>query len=84
MNSDEILKLWQEERSRLEVSRGFSDGVMNRILENEQRRRKDTFALLRLIEVVSSSPAATAAVMALGAAIGITRGAIVVLSFLAF
>ncbi|UCE49111.1 MAG: hypothetical protein JSW47_03005 [Phycisphaerales bacterium] len=42
------------------------------------------FNLYRLIEVISSSPAATAAVMVLGAAAGITRVAIVVLSFLAF
>ncbi|MHC4165444.1 MAG: hypothetical protein ACYSWQ_00640 [Planctomycetota bacterium] len=84
MNNDEILELWQEARSQLEISQGFSDGVMNRIFECESRRSRAVFDLCRLIEVISSSPAATAAVMALGAAAGITRIAIVVLSFLAF
>ena len=84
MNSDEILELWQQRRSQLEISPSFSDKVMNRIFEHKRRRSKATFDLYRLIEVISSSRSATAAVMALGAATGITRAAIVVLSFLAF
>lgn len=84
MNGEEILKLWQERKSRLEVSQGFSDRVMNRIFKHENCRSKAVFDLYRLIEVMSSSRAATAAVMVLGAAAGITRVAIVVLSFLAF
>jgi hypothetical protein len=84
MNSDEILELWQEGRSRLEISQGFSDRVMDRVFEHERRRSRTAFDLYRLIEAISSSPAATAAVTALGAAAGFTRVAIVVLSFLAF
>ena len=84
MNGDEMLELWRKERNRHEVSRGFSDAVMNRILEYAGKRDKGTFSLDRLIEVITSNPAATAALVALGAAAGITRAAIVVLSFLAF
>ncbi len=84
MNSDEMLALWREERTELEISQGFADGVMSRIIEHGRRKSKVPFDLYLLIEVISSSRAVTAAVMALGAAAGITRGAIVVLSFLAF
>lgn len=84
MNSGEILRLWQEGKNQFEISPGFSDGVMNRVFEHERRRSKSAFDLHRLIDVISSSPAATAAVVALGAAAGIARVAIVVLSFLAF
>lgn len=84
MNCDEILELWRQGKNQLEISEGFSDRVMNRIFEHERRTSMAAFNLYRLIEVISSSPAATAAVMVLGAAAGITRVAIVVLSFLAF
>lgn len=83
MNNDEILELWQEARSQLEISQGFSDGVMNRIFECESRRSPAAFDLYRLIEVISSSPVATAAVVALGAVAGVVRVAIVVLALLA-
>ena len=84
MNSDEVLALWREGKSHLEISQRFSDRVMNRVFEHERRRSRAAFDLCRLTEFISSSPAATAAVVALGAAAGITRVAIVVLSFLAF
>jgi len=84
MNSDEILELWRQRSNQLEISQGFSDTVMNQIIEDERRRSKTAFNLRRLIEFISSSPTATAAVMALGASAGITRAAIVVLSLLAF
>ncbi len=84
MNSDEILRLWQEGRSRLEIAQGFSDRVMNRVFEHERRTGKARFALRRLTEAISSRPAAAAAVIALSAAAGIARVVIVVLSFQAF
>ncbi len=84
MNSDEIMSLWKQRKSQVETSRGFADKVMNRLRTHGSHRRKPVFDVYRLIEIISSSPAATAAVIALGAAAGIVRVSIVILSFLAF
>ena len=84
MNNDDILQFWQKRKSQLKISPGFSDRVMNQVFEYERRRSKAAFDVYRLIEFVSSNPAATAAAVALGALAGITRLVIVILSFLAF
>lgn len=84
MNSDEIMNLWKERKSQVETSRGFTDKAMNRLHTRESHRRRPAFDIYRLVEIISSSPSATAAVMALGAAVGIARASIAVLSFFAF
>ena len=83
MNGDEIIKLWAERRSQVETPRDFADRVMNQLHRRDSRGRRPVFDIYRLIEIISSSPAATAAVVALGAVTGIVRVSIVVLSFLA-
>ncbi len=84
MNSDEMMNLWKERKTRVETHRDFADKVMDQLHERRSHRRIPMFDVYRLIEVISSSPAATAAVIALGAAAGIVRVLIVILSFLAF
>ncbi len=84
MNSDEMMDIWKERRSKVETHRDFADKVMNQLHTRGSLRRIPVFDVCRLIEIISSSPAATAAVIALGAAAGIVRVSIVILSFLAF
>ncbi len=84
MNSDEIMNLWVERKSQVEPPRGLADKVMNQLHKRRSHGRRPVFDICRLIEIISSSRAATAAVIALGAATGIVRVSIVVLSFLAF
>ena len=84
MNSDEIMNLWKERKSQVETHRDFVDNVMNQLQKRGSHRRIPVFDVYRAIEIISSSPAATAAVIALGAVAGIVRVSIVILSFLAF
>lgn len=83
MNSDEIMKAWKARNSRIETSADFAGKVMGRVQGCERSRRRSLFNVYRLIEVISSRPAAAAAAVALGAVAGIVRISIVVLSFLA-
>ena len=83
MNSNEIMNAWKQRRSRIETSRDFADNVMDRVHRYERRRKRAFLDVYRLIKVVSSSPAAAAAAVALGAIAGVVRLSIVVLSFLA-
>ena len=84
MNGDEIVKMWKERKSQIEISKDFAERVMNHVHKYERQKRKPAFNVYQLVETISSNPAAKAAVVALGAVAGIVRAAIVVLSFLAF
>ena len=83
MNSDDIMNLWKKRKSQVEPPRGLADKVMNQLRKRGVHRRRPVFDICRLMEIISSSPAATAAAVALGAVAGIVRVSIVVLSFLA-
>lgn len=83
MNTNEIMDAWKQRKIQIEASRDLADKVMHRVHEYEQRRRRGTLDVDRLVEAMSSSPAAAAAAVALGAVAGIIRLSIVVLSFLA-
>jgi hypothetical protein len=84
MNSDEMMDIWKERKTQVETHRDFADKVMNQLHNRGSHRRTPVFDVYRVIEIISSSPAATAAVIALGAIAGIVRVSIVILSFLAF
>ncbi|MHC4744157.1 MAG: hypothetical protein ACYS8Z_19745 [Planctomycetota bacterium] len=83
MNSDEIMNAWKERNSRIETSGDLTDKVMHHVQRYERLRKRPVLNVYRLIEAVSSSPAAAAAAVALGAVVGIVRISMVVLSFLA-
>ena len=83
MNSDEIMNLWKKRRSQVELPRCLADKVMNQLHKRRPHGRRPVFDICRLMEIISSSPAATTAAVALGAVAGIIRVSIVVLSFLA-
>ncbi len=84
MNRDEMMDIWKERKSQVETHRDFADEVMNQLHKCGPHRRSPVFDVYRLVEIISSSRAATAAVIVLGAAAGIVRVSIVILSFLAF
>jgi len=79
MNSDEIMNLWTERKSQVEPPRGLADKVLNQLHKRRSHGRRPVFDIYRLIEIISSSPAATAVAVALGAVTGIIRVSIVVL-----
>jgi hypothetical protein len=82
MKSEGIYNTWKERRSRLELSKTFSDRVMSRIYEYEQVRGRPFFDIQRLVERVSAHALAKAGLVAAGAAMGLVRLIFVILVIL--
>ncbi len=82
MKTDEIYNAWKEQKSQIEVGKGFSDKVINRIHQYERQKRKTLFDGHRLIELISTRPLGKAAAIAAGAVIGFLRITFVVYAFL--
>ena len=83
MNPEEIYNTWKEEKSQIEVSKGFSGKVMSQIYQYEREKRKPLIDGHRLIELMSTRPLGKAAVVAAGLLIGFIRITFVVYAFLA-
>ena len=82
MKTEEIYNAWKEQKSRIEVGKGFSDKVIRRIRQYEQQKRKSLFDGHRLIELISTRPLGKAAAIAAGTVIGLLRITFVVYAFL--
>ncbi|MDH4240681.1 MAG: hypothetical protein OEW48_14070 [Phycisphaerae bacterium] len=82
MKTEEIYNAWKEQKSQIDVDKGFSDKVMSRINQYERQKRKPVFDGHRLIELISTRPLGKAAVVAAGAVIGFVRIAYVIYAFL--
>jgi hypothetical protein len=82
MKTEEIYNTWKEQKSQIEVGKGFSGKVMSRIYQYEREKRKTLFDGHRLIELISTRPLGKAAVVAAGAVIGFVRITFVVYAFL--
>ncbi|MHC4640422.1 MAG: hypothetical protein ACYS32_02175 [Planctomycetota bacterium] len=81
MKKEETYDAWKEQKSRIEVGKGFSDKVISRINQYE-RQKKPVFDGHRLIELISTRPLGKAAVVTAGALIGFVRITFVVYAFL--
>ncbi|NIP28059.1 MAG: hypothetical protein GWN67_14605 [Phycisphaerae bacterium] len=82
MKTEEIYKKWKEQKSQIEVGKGFSDRVMSRICQYESEKRNPLFDVYRLIELMSTRPLGKAAMIAAGGIIGLLRITFVVYTFL--
>ena len=83
MNPEEIYNTWKEQKSQIEVSKGFSSKVMSQIYQYEREKRKPLIDGHRLIELISTRPLGKVAVVAAGAVIGLVRITFVIYAFLA-
>ncbi|KPL23078.1 MAG: hypothetical protein AMJ75_06765 [Phycisphaerae bacterium SM1_79] len=81
MKIDEIYNAWKEQKSRIEVGKGFSDKVISRIHQYERQKRKPLFDSHRLIELISTRPLGKATVVTAGVLIGFVRMMLVVYAF---
>jgi hypothetical protein len=82
MKTDEIYNAWKEQKSQIEVGKGFSNKVINRIHQYERQKRKSLFDGHRLIELISTRPLGKVAVVTVGVLIGFVRITFVVYAFL--
>ncbi len=82
MKTDEIYNAWKEQKSQIDVDKGFSEKVMSRIYQYEQQKRRPLFDGHRLIEFISTRPLGKAAVVTTGVLIGFVRMTFVVYAFL--
>ena len=82
MKTEEIFNTWKEQKSQIEVGKGFSEKVMGRIYQYEREKRKPLFDGHRLIELISTRPLGKAAVVIAGVLIGFLRMMFVVYAFL--
>ena len=73
MKSEEVIKKWKEQRSRIEVGENFAEGVMNQVYQHERLKRKPLFDVQRFLEFISVHPLAKAGLIATGAIAGVVR-----------
>jgi hypothetical protein len=82
MKTYEIYNAWKEQKSQIEVGKGFSDKVISKIHQYERQKRKPLFDGHRLIELISKRPLGKVAVVTVGVLIGFVRMTFVVYAFL--
>jgi len=78
MKTEEIYNTWKEQKSQVEVGKGFSDKVMNQIRRYEQNKRKSLFDVQSLIEFMSAHTLAKAGLILTGGVVGFIRVVFVV------
>lgn len=82
MKTDENYNAWKEQKSQIDVDKGFSDKVISRINQYERQKRKTVFDGHRLIQLISTRTLGKAAVVAAGMLIGFVRMTFVIYAFL--
>jgi hypothetical protein len=82
MKSDEVYESWRQEKRQIEVSRNFTDRVMDEIFQLEQNRNIIQLKMNKLVELISFHPLAKTGLVAVGAVIGIVRVIIMILAIL--
>jgi hypothetical protein len=83
VRSEDIYNAWKEQKSRIEVSQGFSRAVMDRIYQYEQGKSRGLLRGYQLVELISARRLAKGAVVTTGAVVGFVRIMFVVYAFLA-
>ena len=78
MKTEEIYNTWKEQKSQVEVGKGFSDKVMNQICQYEQNKCKSLFDMQSLIELMSAHMLAKAGLILTGGVVGFIRVVFVV------
>ena len=73
MKSEGIYNTWKERKSRVEVSKTFSDKVMSQIYRYERAKTRPLFDFQWLVDTISAHPLAKAALVTAGAAMGLVR-----------
>jgi uncharacterized protein (DUF488 family) len=73
MKDHKVYVSWRQEKRQIDVSRNFTDHVMNEVHQWEQSRKIPLIKIERLIELISFHPMAKVGLVAAGAFTGIVR-----------
>ncbi|MHC4691180.1 MAG: hypothetical protein ACYS67_00465 [Planctomycetota bacterium] len=73
MKTEEIYNAWKEQKSQIEVGKGFSDKVMTQICQYEQKKHKSLFDMQSLVELISAHMLAKAGLILAGGVVGFIR-----------
>ena len=73
MKTEKILNLWKDKKCQVMVRGNFSDEVMNRISQYEQKKSRPLFDVQRFLEFVSAHQFAKVSLVTAGAAAGFVR-----------
>ncbi len=73
MKREKIYQAWKEEKKRIELKSDFTESVMDKVYQHQQKKRKPLFELQRFVELVSAYPLAKAAIIAIGTITGLIR-----------
>jgi hypothetical protein len=78
MKREELYDNWKKQRSQVEVGYDFTEKVMNRVYQYEQKRKASLFDIQWLVEAITAHPIAKAGLITIGAIIGLARVAFMV------
>jgi hypothetical protein len=73
MKDKEVYESWRQEKRQIDVSKNFTDQVMNQVYQLEQNKKIKLLKIERLIELISFHPLAKTGLVAVGAVTGIVR-----------
>jgi len=73
MKDHEVYESWRQEKRQIDVSRNFTERVMNEVHQCEQSRKIPLIKMERLIDLISFHPLAKTGLVAAGAVTGIVR-----------
>lgn len=73
MKDHEVYETWKQKKRQIDVSRNFTDRVMNEVYQWEQSRNVYQLKMERLIELISFHPLAKIGLISAAAFTGIVR-----------
>ncbi|NIA32095.1 MAG: hypothetical protein GWP06_19570 [Actinobacteria bacterium] len=73
MDTEKIYNLWKSKKSYLKTNQNFSNTIIKRINQYEQKKRKPFFDMYKIIDFISIQPLAQVALFAAGAIAGFVR-----------
>ena len=76
MKNEKFYDDWKRQRSQIEVGDDFTEKLMKQVYQYEQRRKSSLFDIQWLVETITAHPLVQAAMIAVGAIVGLIRLAI--------
>ena len=73
MKSEKAYNSWKDQKNQIEVGQNFTEEVMSKIYQYEQKKGKPSFDIYQLIEFISAQPLMKAGLVTAGALIGLVR-----------
>ena len=73
MNNEDIYNAWKEKKRQVDIRQNFTDEVMNQVCQYEQNKRKCSFDVQSLIELMSAHTLAKAGLIFTGGVVGFIR-----------